>query len=157
MGYIENSLGQNETLVSRARFHWIYQVLAWLALIFFAALGFLFFERSTSAFFGLATAAVGVVVFFAILIPVWTTEIGVTNQRLVIKRGFFTKYTDELELKAVEQVELAQSFWERLFGIGRLNIQGTGGAETMKIPSISEPIEFRRAIQSASTEAGRGA
>ena len=32
MGYIEQSLGQNETLLYKARFHWLYYAAAWAAL-----------------------------------------------------------------------------------------------------------------------------
>lgn len=41
MGYIEQSLGQNETLIYKARFHWLYYAAAWTALILLIVFVFL--------------------------------------------------------------------------------------------------------------------
>ncbi|HEX4534961.1 MAG TPA: hypothetical protein VH000_12065, partial [Rhizomicrobium sp.] len=65
MSYIEKSLGQGETLIARAHFHWWYSFKAWLALIL------------------LGWCIVGIVIFFSMMIRKWTTEIGVTTHRFV--------------------------------------------------------------------------
>ncbi|HSM96991.1 MAG TPA: hypothetical protein VLT91_13165, partial [Rhizomicrobium sp.] len=67
MSYIEKSLGQGETLVARAHFHWWYTFKALLALIF------------------LGVFIIGIVIFISMLLKKWTTEIGVTTHRFVEK------------------------------------------------------------------------
>jgi uncharacterized membrane protein YdbT with pleckstrin-like domain len=84
----------------------------------------------------------------AITIPIWTTEIGVTNQRVIVKRGLLARHTDEIELWAIEEANLDQSVLGRLFGFGRISIQGTGD-DALQIPAIADPIPFQRAIQGA--------
>ena len=54
----------------------------------------------------LGLLAAGVVLFVAIMGPLWTTEIGVTNQRFIFKRGLIWRSTHELQLRAIEEVNL---------------------------------------------------
>ena len=130
MSYIEQSLGANEKIVARARFHWWYSLKAWLALIL------------------LVWCIVGIVVFFRMMIRKWTTEIGVTSYRFVQKSGFFSLKTNEIALPNIEGVRVTQSFWGRLLGYGHLRVEGTG-VDAIEIPDIADPIGFRRAIETA--------
>jgi hypothetical protein len=49
----------------------------------------------------LGLVAAGVVLFVATMGPRWTTEIGVTNQRFIFKRGLIWRSTHELQLRAI--------------------------------------------------------
>lgn len=130
MSYIEKSLGQGETLVARARFHWWYTFKAILALVF------------------LGWIIIGIVMFFAMMIKKWNTEIGVTTHRFVEKTGVFSLITYEIALPNIEGVKVEQSFWGRLLGYGHLRIEGTG-VDAVDIPDIADPIGFRAAIETA--------
>jgi uncharacterized membrane protein YdbT with pleckstrin-like domain len=156
MGYLEESLGANEVLLARARFHWLYYAAAAAALI--AALGAAAFFLGSygSTWLAATAAAAGLVAFLAVMIPIWTTEIGVTNQRLVVKRGLLARRTDEIQLWAVEEANLDQSILGRLFGFGRINVQGTGD-DALRIPAIADPLRFRKALQDAIGHATRPA
>ncbi len=130
MGYIERSLGSNEQIVAKAHFHWWYTLKAVLALVF------------------LGIFIVGIVIFFAMMIRKWTTEIAITSHRFVEKTGLFTLNTNEIALHNIEGVRVNQTFWGRLLGYGRLRIEGTG-VDAVTIPDIADPIGFRSAIESA--------
>ena len=130
MSYIERSLGSGEKLIARAHFHWWYSLKAWLALLV------------------LGIFIIGIIIFFDMMIRKWTTEIGVTSHRFVMKTGFFQLRTKEISLSNVEGVSVAQSFWGRLLNYGHLNIEGTG-VGAVKIPDIADPVGFRRALESA--------
>ena len=47
------------------------------------------------------------------------TEIGVTSERVILKRGFLTRHTEETQLSAIEEVNVDQGFFGRLLGFGR--------------------------------------
>ncbi|HTK80319.1 MAG TPA: PH domain-containing protein [Rhizomicrobium sp.] len=130
MGYIEQSLGSGEIIVAKARFHWWYTLKAVLALLV------------------LGIAVIGIVVFFAMMIRKWTTEIAVTSHRFVEKTGLFTLSTNEIALQNIEGVRVNQTFWGRLLGFGHLRIEGTG-VDAVTIPNIADPITFRSAIETA--------
>ena len=87
MGYGEQSLGQNEKLIYEAHFHGSYYSAAWFALIFLIvlAVGALVFATGTQQWVLLGISAAGLAFVLYQMIPIWTTEIAVTNHRLVIK------------------------------------------------------------------------
>ena len=129
-GYIEKSLGASERVVAVARFHWLYSLKAWLALIF------------------LGWILVGIWIFIAMMVRQGTTEIAVTSHRFVTKTGLITLRTNEIALQNIEGVKLEQSFLGRIFDYGHLRIEGTG-VDAITIPDIADPIAFRAAIETA--------
>jgi uncharacterized membrane protein YdbT with pleckstrin-like domain len=134
MSYIQQSLGQGETLVMRAHFHWWYMFKALLALIF------------------LGVFIIGIVIFVSMMLKKWTTEIGVTTHRFVEKTGLFSLKTYEIALPNIEGVKVEQTFWGRLLGYGHLRIEGSG-VDFVEIPDIADPIAFRAAIETAKSGA----
>ena len=130
MSYIADSLGMNEVVIGHAHYHWSYRFVAWLALIF------------------LGIFIIGIWMFFAMMIKVWTTEIVVTNQRLVYKTGWLRLDTSEMALPNIEGVKVSQGFWGRILGYGHVRIEGTG-VDAIITPPIAHPVDFRRAIENA--------
>jgi uncharacterized membrane protein YdbT with pleckstrin-like domain len=156
MGYIEQSLGADEVLVARAHFHWLYYAAALAGLV--AGLGAAVYLFAGHGSLWLTATAVGggLIVALAIMVPIWTTEIGVTNQRLIVKRGFLARHTDEIQLWAIEEANLDQSALGRILGFGRINVQGTGD-DALSVPAIADPLDFRKAVQDAIGRASRPA
>ena len=134
MSYIEQSLGQGETLIRRAQFHWWYTVKAVLALVL------------------LGWCIIGIVIFAQMMIRKLTTEIAVTTHRFVEKKGLFTLKTFEVALPNIEGVSVTQSFFGQLLGYGHLRIEGTG-IDHVDIPDIADPVAFRAAIETAKSGA----
>lgn len=73
-------------------------------------------------------------------------EFVVTNKRIIIKTGFISRDTIELNLNKVESIEVEQSVFGRMLGFGTLKVNGTGvtGQEFHK---VNDPLEFRRRLQ----------
>ena len=136
MSYIDNTLGQGERLIARAHFHWWYSLKAWLALIF------------------LGWCIIGIVIFVAMMVRKWTTEIGVTTHRFVEKEGLFSLKTFEVALPNIEGVRVNQSVAGRVFNFGTVRIEGTG-VDAVTTPSIADPVAFVKAIQTAREQAPR--
>ena len=156
VGYIEQSLGPDETFIYKARFHWLYYALAWVALIVTlgAAAGIIYFSfiRNDWAWTILLVGCVAaLLILLRRMIPLWTTEIGVTNHRLIVKRGWLYRSTDELQLKAIEQVNLEQGFLGRVFDFGRVDIHGTG-VDDLKVPAVAAPLDFLKAVEGATSK-----
>ena len=154
MSYIQRSLGDGEQVVILARFHWLYNLRAWLALVVpvLALIAVFVFAndmvREGLAIFAVALVVVGLVAFFTLMIHKWTTEIGITSHRLVKKTGFISLKTAEVALPNIEGVSVTQTLWGRLFGYGRIRVEGTGD-DHIDIPNIDDPVGFRRAIETA--------
>jgi uncharacterized membrane protein YdbT with pleckstrin-like domain len=130
MGYVEATLAEGETVVYKARFHWLYSLGAWAALLI------------------LGIIIVGIVIFFRMMIRKWSTEIAVTNRRLIFKRGWIKRDSEEFALSRIEEINLDQSILGRILNYGRLTLHGTGMG-SIQLPTIDDPIAFRRAIDAA--------
>jgi uncharacterized membrane protein YdbT with pleckstrin-like domain len=147
MTYIEQSLGANETVHCTARFPTGRYVLAWLLLGAGIVAGLITFVYGY-ALVGSALAICGIAALCWILYRPWTTEIAVTNLRLIYKRGFFQRRSNDLQLRAIEEVRLRQDVWGRLFNYGNVELYGTGVAD-LQLPAIKDPVAFQKAIQEA--------
>jgi uncharacterized membrane protein YdbT with pleckstrin-like domain len=155
MSYIADSLGRSETLLYRARFPFVYHVGSW-ALLAASVLGGIVAFANGYPMPGAAVLLAGATVFLAILIPIWTTEIAVTNQRFIFKRGLLWRTTQELQLRAVEEVNLEQGLPGRILNFGRLVIRGTG-VDDIHLPALADPLGLRKALQDGMAAAARTA
>jgi len=151
LGYIEETLGHSETLIYKAHFHWLHYALASveLALILGLAVWIVFFAPNGWLQYGLLLGCVAaLLLLFRSVLPFLITEIGVTSQRLIVKRGWLARSTDEIPLRSIEQVNFQQGLIGRLLGYGQVDVHGTG-VDNLVIPPIADPLRFVKAIEDA--------
>jgi uncharacterized membrane protein YdbT with pleckstrin-like domain len=82
-------------------------------------------------------------------VRVATTEMAVTDQRVIVKTGWIRRKALELRLAQVESICVDQSFCGRLLGYGTVVVIGSGGTQE-PFAFVSDPIAFRNAVQAAS-------
>lgn len=128
--YIEGSLLSDETILHQARI----SLWSMFPLIFFGVI--------------LTPVVIGLVLLVIAYIRYKTTELAITNKRVVVKTGLISRNIIEINIAKVESVEVAQSVLGRLFDFGSLSISGTGFNEA-PIPNISDPMGFRKALTQA--------
>ncbi len=88
--------------------------------------------------------------FFAhLMIVKATTEIAVTSQRVVYKKGLVARHVGELGIDRIEGVSVSQGVWGRLWDYGTIIIRGMGVGEVILPALIENPVSFRKAIQEA--------
>ena len=158
MSYIRESLGDGERVIGAAHFHVTYQLGALLLALPIAAVPLtyaLMMHRGYApdqivVILGMlgGLALVCLPFFVAMTIRYNYTEIGVTNRRFILKTGFLTLKTQEIAIPNIESVQVQQGFWGKVFGFGRLSVEGTG-VGAIKLPTIADPVAFRRAIENA--------
>jgi len=143
VSYIDETLLPDEHVVYRTRLHWIIFARAVLVLIAGAAVLIAF---HAVALVGAAVLAVGVAMLIPPLIAYQTTELGVTNKRMIVKVGFVRRRTLELLLRQVEALSVDQTLGGRMLGYGTITLSGTGGVREI-YHRVREPLELRRRIQ----------
>jgi uncharacterized membrane protein YdbT with pleckstrin-like domain len=121
--YINNNLIKDEYLIYETNYHWI-----------------LYFNHLIPSIITLG--------IYPYLISKFS-EFGITNKRLIIKTGIFSRKTLELNLSKIESVNVNQSILGRILGYGSLGVIGTGGTSENFL-SIKNPLEFRRKFQEVS-------
>jgi uncharacterized membrane protein YdbT with pleckstrin-like domain len=85
-----------------------------------------------------------------------STELAITNRRIIAKCGLVSRRTIEINIKRVESIQVDQSVFGRIFDFGTLVISGAGDPQA-PIPGISSPMSFRRAFIDAQDLAQSGA
>lgn len=79
-------------------------------------------------------------------VTVRTSELVITDRRVLIKVGFIQRHTFEMFISKIESVAVSQSMFGRLFNYGTVEIRGTGGSSE-SFTTIAAPLPFRDAIQ----------
>ena len=142
MSYIDENLLPDEHVVYRAELHWI--IFARAILVLVVGLVLVFVPRIGQA--GLVVLLLGVVMLVPPFVAYRTTELGVTNKRVIVKTGLVRRRTLELLLRQVEAILVDQSLLGRLFGFGSITLTGTGGVREI-FHRVRGPLELRRRIQ----------
>jgi hypothetical protein len=79
-------------------------------------------------------------------VTIRTSELVITDRRVLIKVGFIQRHTFEMFISKIESVAVFQSMLGRLFNYGTVEIRGTGGSAE-SFATIAAPLPFRDAIQ----------
>jgi uncharacterized membrane protein YdbT with pleckstrin-like domain len=147
MSYVKEVLQPGEKILFISTIHWLIYAPA-IALLIAAIV---------TAFWGAGSGSefwrwISLLCFAAALLSAarawfkrWTTEIAVTDRRVIYKRGFIRRHTIEMHMDKVESVDVSQSVLGRLFDYGDVLVRGTGvGFEPLQM--IESPIELRNAV-----------
>lgn len=155
MGYVERNMISGETVVYRARLHWI--VMLWplvIAVVLgLAGIATIIVNRHNQdsyariiLWFGVACVGLAVVSLIVGVIHRNASEFAVTNKRVILKGGLVHTRTQEMFLNKIESVGVDQTVWGRMLGFGSIAIHGTGGSSE-PFHNISRPLDFRHQIQ----------
>jgi uncharacterized membrane protein YdbT with pleckstrin-like domain len=156
--YVDTILLPGESLEYAGQLHWIIFVPG----LFCSMLGgFLCLSPETiNRVLGIALGGeirnyllmVGVVVVFGGILMLThsylrliSTELAVTNRRVICKTGFISRNTFEVMLNRIEGANIDQTVWGRLLGFGSIWVHGTGGGVT-PIDFIADPISFKKML-----------
>jgi uncharacterized membrane protein YdbT with pleckstrin-like domain len=148
MKYIDQVLQPGEKVVfssTLSRAVYIPSVLLWLVALVLAVAGSTLQPGSVWLWSAVVVALVAAVSGLKAWFRRWTTEIDVTDRRVVYKRGFIRRHTVEINMDKVESVDVDQSVLGRLFDYGDIVIRGTGvGIEPLR--GIDSPLAFRNSV-----------
>lgn len=76
----------------------------------------------------------------------WTTEVAVTDRRIIYKTGFINRHTVEMNMDKVVRVDVTQSILGRLLNYGDITIEGAGENPMAPLRTINAPLDFRNHV-----------
>jgi len=150
MKYLLRVLQPGETVVHESRLHPLIFLPALLLLALAIALLVGSMQFTGDVKIGLQAAAA---IFAVFAIASWaraairraTTELAITDRRVIYKAGLLARHTLEMNRSKVESIDVDQSILGRLLGYGTIIVRGTGGS-LEPIRMISDPLTFRSHI-----------
>ena len=143
MSYVEKNLMPGEVVVHRASLHWA----IYLPPIVIGVISLLICFRGEEAiiFGGLLFLFLFLPMSMDAFVKKKTSEFAVTDRRVIIKFGFFSRTSLEVLLTKVEGIVVDQGILGRILDFGTIIVSGTGGSKT-PFPKIALPMQFRRAV-----------
>jgi uncharacterized membrane protein YdbT with pleckstrin-like domain len=155
MKYVQKVLQPGELLVYATTLHWFIYLraitFAIIGIILLVACSFLPEEDARTICLMIVS-----VVFALVTFSIWlrafirraTTELDITNRRVIYKAGLLRRNTFEMHLSKVESVGVQQGLLGRILGYGEVEIKGTGSS-LAPVATISNPLAFRSHITAA--------
>jgi membrane protein YdbS with pleckstrin-like domain len=155
MSYAEKNLAPGESIVYRARYHWIYYRTA-LALLLVSAvfalwwwLGSRLGSASTSSVFGnlaLLFLAAAVASYLVRRVRNAADEFVVTNRRVLRKLGLFAREAEHAPIEKIQDITIDQGVIARILGYGTVALETASERGRIVFPDIARPEAFRNAI-----------
>lgn len=135
--YIDDTLIEHERVIYKTRISkWSLLPLALTGLVFLPLFG------------------VGIVFWIWATVIFSTTELAITNKRVIAKKGLIRRETVEMLLSKVESIHVTQSILGRMLDYGTVIISGTG-THSAPFRSIRAPLQFRKNFMIAADAAGK--
>jgi uncharacterized membrane protein YdbT with pleckstrin-like domain len=139
VSYVQDSLIKGEEIVRQARISWWSQ--APLLIL---------------GFFLLPVLGLGLLLWAAAAIRYYSTELTITNKRVIAKFGFISRRTVEINLQRIESIQVHQGLFGRIFNYGSIIVSGAGNPQA-PIPGIADPMGFRRSFSESQEAFAKGA
>jgi uncharacterized membrane protein YdbT with pleckstrin-like domain len=151
MKYVEQVLQPGESVVYATSLHW----LVYMRPIILLILALLTLTAATSVAEPIAALALQIIALLLCLLALVsglgalirrsTTELAVTDRRVIYKTGILQRHSMEMNRSKVETVGVNQSILGRILGYGTVIVRGTGGSFE-PIQFIGDPLTFRSHI-----------
>lgn len=170
MAYVHRAISDEEELIAFARPHWIYLAKAlfwsilsifigfWIDGVIFAfwergvfsvnpALAFLSFPNMFTyiPWFGIG---LGLVLFWTYFATYISTEVGLTNQRYIYKKGLFFISTEQVDLEDIRAEDVHHGLLGWLFRYGYVHLDALF-TEDLYLPAIAHPYPLIKASHKA--------
>ena len=96
---------------------------------------------------GLALAAIGLIAMGVWKVKTLTEALEITNKRSVARQGLLSKATSEVLHDNIRNIQITQSFTQRIFGVGEIGISSAGqdGLE-IDMKDLPKPDKIREQI-----------
>ena len=146
--YTAATLQENEQALHHSAIHWmaLSGSIIGAALTLIVILPIAMFAAWKDFYWAWLLLVIPVGILVSAAVTVKTSELVITDRRVLIKVGFIQRHTFEMFISKIESVAVFQSMMGRLFDYGTVTIRGTGGSSE-SFATIAAPLQFRDAIQ----------
>jgi hypothetical protein len=149
--FMKRTLLPDEAVIAEGKFHGFYTFYGFLVfalcVVIGAGLKKLAYHYTGELHWGpvLALAGIGLWVLFWRMMKRLTTEIVLTDQRLIYKRGFFKINVNEVDIEQLASDSVEQSLMGRILNYGAVHLTCVQ-AEDIYLPDIKAPYDFRNKV-----------
>ena len=95
----------------------------------------------------LCFAGVGFILLLFWFIQAKMTKFTITEDRVEVERGILSKDRTELSISNIKSVNVKQTLFQRMFGVGDIQIFTAGDKPEMVLFGLPEPLEVKKLLQ----------
>jgi uncharacterized membrane protein YdbT with pleckstrin-like domain len=130
VGYIQESLSNGEEVKELFKLHWFSKIpmVIWIIL-------------------AIPTFGLTLVLALWEWLKLRNIEQGVTNKRVILKKGIISRKSEEMKISSIETVEIIQGVTGRVLGFGTVKVTGRGISDLV-FKNINDPMDVKRKIES---------
>jgi uncharacterized membrane protein YdbT with pleckstrin-like domain len=142
--YAESVLADGEKIVHRAAIsHWKYAFHYLVGALFVAGgLYGVVTRDDILSKIAMAPLAIGLILIVIALIRRLTTELVLTDRRIITKSGLISRNTVEMNLAKIESIHVNQGLLGRILNYGDVTVVGTGSS-LEPLRGIADPLQLR--------------
>lgn len=155
----------DEYILYRGGFNWLWYAGPWIALAVPAAVylgGHAVFAADASLALLITDIVAGALLVLGVLIALedvirlTTVSFGITNRRVLVRKGLFRTRLEDIALADIESSRANKCTWGRLFNFGAVTVNGRSGKD-IRFPTMRAPKVFRQEVEKARTLAAEQA
>lgn len=139
MSFVDSNLAPGERVIYRGQVHWVIYLLPVMLL------GFGITLAVSGMRAGLFMVPAGAFAGVAAWVRQTTSEFAVTDSRVILKTGLFSRRTIEINRNSIESAQVEQDILGTLLNYGTIVLVGTGGTRE-PFSLIDNPADFRHAV-----------
>lgn len=148
--YVDSVLAEGERIIYRAAIsHWKFFLSYFVGVLFVLASAAAWLAAGNQAGASPVTAAILLVIGLAAVLSAvirrQTTELVLTDRRIITKRGLISRDTVEMNLTKVESLHVNQGLMGRMLDYGDVTVVGTGSS-LEPLRGIARPLELRKRL-----------
>jgi membrane protein YdbS with pleckstrin-like domain/DNA-directed RNA polymerase subunit RPC12/RpoP len=96
----------------------------------------------------IAGLAIALALFLTVLYKKYSILYRLSTQRMFLIRGLISRKIEELELFRVRDIQVVQSFWQRILKFGRMTVFSTdASAPKFEMQGVASPLKVKDAIR----------
>lgn len=154
----EEFLTKGEAVVMTFRAHWKSGLMGMVLVVVLGGLGLWLGWWLGGGFIWwgllglLVGAGIGVVSSIGGITEWLTTRYWITNERLIVRTGFFTKSGREIPVDAINSVTVKQGPFERMLGYGDMTVESAAQGSLQVFRNVPNPTTVQKTIYDAREE-----
>jgi uncharacterized membrane protein YdbT with pleckstrin-like domain len=152
VAFPERLLNEGEEILIDSHPHWwiFAGVVSRLVIAIAVAIGIVMkFDGKAVNYIGIGLIALAVLNLLVVYVKWRTTDFVLTSDRLVTRRGIFSRDSREIPLERIMDLSCHQSLFERVIGAGDLMIESGGERGQEVFSNFGNPFELQNAVHRA--------
>ncbi len=166
MGYAEKNLAAGETILYRARYHWVFYRFSIVVLVLAAVLGSFALHAKNAqagdevgrplAWIAAAFVVIGLIAFLSRRVRASADEFVVTNRRVIRKVGLVSREVQHAPIEKIQDITIEQGMFARMLGYGTVIVETASEKGMLVFPLISNPEGLRTHVWGQAPAAAGG-